>query len=83
LGWLRADLAARGKIFDGGDTKPRQTLARTLVHWKTDTDLADIRDEAGLAKLPEAEQEAFRSLWAEFGALRKRAEEGLNVPTPK
>jgi hypothetical protein len=46
----------------------------TLAHWKTDPDLAGIRDEEALAKLPEAERKEFRSLWADVEALRKKAE---------
>jgi Flp pilus assembly protein TadD len=73
LGWLRADLAARGKVLEGGDANARQTLIKTLDHWKKDTDLAGIRNDAALAKLPEAEREAFRSLWADVEALRVKA----------
>jgi hypothetical protein len=43
-----------------------------LRHWQTDSDLAGLRDDAKLAKLPEAEREACRRLWADVEALRKR-----------
>jgi hypothetical protein len=39
------------------------------------SDLAGIRDAAELTKLPETEQVAFRSLWADVEALRKKAED--------
>ena len=42
-----------------------------LPHWKECHDLAGIRDAAALAKLPEAEQKEWQSLWAELEALRK------------
>ena len=71
LGWLRADLAAWAKVLDGGDEPARKTVAPTLAHWKADSDLAGIRDEPALAKVPEAEREAFRSLWADVEALWK------------
>jgi eukaryotic-like serine/threonine-protein kinase len=71
--WLRADLAAWGKMLDGGDAKVRPVIVKTLAHWKEDRDLAGIREEAPLAKLPEAEREAFRALWADVEALRKKA----------
>ena len=61
-------------MLDGGDEPARKKVAPTLAHWKADADLAGIRDEAALAKLPEAEREAFRSLWADVEALRKKAE---------
>jgi hypothetical protein len=35
---------------------------------------ADARDDAELAKLPEPEQAALRSLWDDVEALRKKAE---------
>jgi eukaryotic-like serine/threonine-protein kinase len=74
LGWLRADLAIWAKILDGGNEPARkQAVLQTLAHWKEDADLAGIRDEAGLAKLPEAEREAFHSLWTDVEALRIKA----------
>jgi hypothetical protein len=61
-------------VLEGGDEPARkQVVIRTLAHWKADSDLAGIRDEAALAKLPEAEREAFRSLWADVEALRVKA----------
>jgi serine/threonine protein kinase/tetratricopeptide (TPR) repeat protein len=74
--WLRADLVAWGKVLDGGDAKAQPVIVQTLAHWKEDTDLAGIRDEAALAKLPEGEREAFRALWADVEALRVKAGEG-------
>ena len=73
LGWLRADLAARGKVLEGADARGRAALVGTLEHWKRDGDLAGVRDGAGLARLPGAEREAFRALWADVEALRKKA----------
>ncbi len=72
LGWLRADLTARGKVLDGGDAKTRQALVKQLDRWKTDADLAGIRDEVALDKLPGGEREAFRTLWADVEALGSR-----------
>ncbi len=78
LGWLRADLAAWGKVLDGGNEPARkQAVAGTLAHWKEDADLAGLRDEAALAKLPEGEREGFRALWVEVDRLLARARAGL------
>ena len=44
-----------------------------MRHWQKDTDLAGIRDAAALAKLPADEQKAFTQLWADVGALLKKA----------
>jgi hypothetical protein len=49
-------------------------VAPTLRHWKIDTDLTGIRDIESLAKLPEAERAALRTLWADVETHRKKAE---------
>jgi hypothetical protein len=74
LAWLRADLAAWEKVLgDGNEPARKQEVFRKLTHWKGDPDLAGIRDEEALAKLTESEREAFRSLWRDVEALRKKA----------
>ena len=47
-----------------------------LAHSKGDPDLAGIREEAGLAKLPEDERETWRAFWAEVDAALARAKVG-------
>jgi hypothetical protein len=77
LAWLKADLVAWRKVLDGANNPARkQAVSKTLIHWKEDTNLSGIRDEAALEKLPEGEQEVFRSLWWDVESLLKRAEEG-------
>ena len=49
------ELAAWAKILDSGAADIKANVAPTLQHWKEDTDLAGIRDEKELAKLPEDE----------------------------
>ena len=70
---LRADLAALSKLLNSGTPQAADTVAKTLAHWKADADLATLRDEAALAKLPEAEQTALRALWADAEALLAKA----------
>ena len=41
-----------------------------------DADLVGIRDEGGLAKLPEVEREGFRALWADVDRLLAKAKAG-------
>ena len=60
LGWLRGDLAAWGRVVDGGDPKIRAGAVQILTQWKDDGDLAGVRDTAALAKLPESERGAWR-----------------------
>jgi tetratricopeptide (TPR) repeat protein len=73
LGWLKAELAAWAKIVDA--TKPENTppIVRTLEHWRRDTDLASVRDAAGLDLLPVDEQRAYRALWTEHANLLAKA----------
>src|SRR5262249_28535554 len=52
LDWLQADLATWWKLLASGPPRARQFVAQTLQHWKADPDLAGIRDQAAIAKLP-------------------------------
>ena len=59
--------------METGTPQDRSSVAMTLQKWKSDPDLAGIRDEVGLGKLPEDERKACRTLWAEVDALVKKA----------
>jgi hypothetical protein len=52
----------------------KELVAKTLNHWKNDTDLAGVRDEKELARLPEDERKVWQALWAEVDSLLHRAE---------
>jgi hypothetical protein len=52
----------------------RAAARQALTRWRNDPALVGLRDEAELAKLPEAERAACRALWADVSALVKRAE---------
>ncbi|MDB5352022.1 MAG: serine/threonine protein kinase [Planctomycetota bacterium] len=69
LGWLRAELSAWERVGPGN----KELVAQTLTHRKADADLAGLRDEAGLAKLPEAERTAFQQFWKDVDQLRAKA----------
>jgi serine/threonine-protein kinase len=69
LDWLTAELGAWTKFLETADKEQRDNVVKTLEHWQQDADLAGIRDDAELAKLPEADRAAFRKLWADVGAL--------------
>jgi serine/threonine protein kinase/Flp pilus assembly protein TadD len=81
LDWLRADLALRAK--QAGSTRPEDRAAakKALSYWFQDTELAGVRGDA-LAKLPEAEREAWRQLWGDVAATRARAA-AEKQPDPK
>jgi tetratricopeptide (TPR) repeat protein len=71
LTWLRADLAGHTKLWESGPAA-RSFVRQQLKHWQEDTDLAGIRGEAALAKLPAEERAPFTQLWAEVAALLKK-----------
>jgi eukaryotic-like serine/threonine-protein kinase len=72
LDWLKADLVALSNISEGDSPQARQTVSGRLRHWKSDTDLAGLRNAAALAKLPEDEQKACRAFWADVNTLLAR-----------
>jgi serine/threonine-protein kinase len=73
LDWLRADLAAWGKVLDKGNPQVKAVVQNKMRHWQSDADLAAVRDKAALGKLPEAEQKPWQQLWADVAALLRRA----------
>jgi serine/threonine-protein kinase len=74
--WLKADLATLSKQLASGKQPSRDTVVKNLKHWKADTDLAGIRDQAALAKLPPEEREDCQALWVEVDAVLRRAQTG-------
>ena len=73
LDWLNAELATWSKLLETAKKEQRGFIAKTLEHWREDTDLAGIRDDAGLTKLSDKERAAFRQLWADVDAVLKKA----------
>jgi serine/threonine protein kinase/Flp pilus assembly protein TadD len=73
LTWLQEDLAAWTNLLDKAPVKVGPVVQGKLKHWQQDTDLARLRDPAEVAKLPKAEYDAWKKLWAAVEALRKRA----------
>ncbi len=75
LDWLRADLAAWGRLLEKEPDKAAPALTKTLEHWEQDTDLAGVCGPAALAKLPEAQRQDWQKLWNDVTDLLKRAQE--------
>lgn len=69
LDWLRAELAALTRF-----PKPPQSPAalQQLLHWQTDPDLAEVRDPAALAQLPDADRTDWQKLWADAAELQRK-----------
>jgi tetratricopeptide (TPR) repeat protein len=72
LAWLRADLALWAGILKAPAPQAGRVVRQQMQRWQNDPDLAGIRDEAGLAWLPEEERVACRQFWAEVAALLAR-----------
>src|SRR5262249_19787320 len=49
-----------------------RTAAEALRSWQRNADLACVRDEKALARLPADERKAWQALWAKIGALAAR-----------
>jgi hypothetical protein len=72
LDWLSADLALWRTRASNKDVRVLDLVQKTLRHWQTE-DLAGLREPEALAKVPEAEREGWRKLWAAVQSLRKEA----------
>jgi hypothetical protein len=76
LGWLQDDLAAHTRQLARRWAVSGKPSYQALLHWRKDSDLAAVRDPAALGKLPEAEQVAWRNLWAQLDAVLARVKPG-------
>jgi hypothetical protein len=72
LDWLRANLSTLSKGLDKVDARAKATIAQRMQHWRSNPDLAGVRDKGRLAKLPEAERIAWRKLWDDVATLQRR-----------
>jgi hypothetical protein len=68
--WLRADLTLLERHADNPQERPE--VRKMLPHWQQGPTWRACRDPTPLAKLPEAERQAWRQLWADVVALLKR-----------
>jgi serine/threonine-protein kinase len=75
LHWLRADLTASATVLDKNTPPGRAQIQPTLERWQQDPDLASVRGEKELSRLPEAERKAWGQLWADVADLLKRAQQ--------
>jgi tetratricopeptide (TPR) repeat protein len=75
LDWLRADLTAWTTVLDQNTPPGRTQAQQILQHWQKDPDLVSLRSEKDLARLPEAERNAWVRFWADVAALLKRAQQ--------
>jgi hypothetical protein len=69
--WLRGELAAWGKKLDS-DPEAKASVENALLRWRTDPDLAGLREPDFLDRLPVAESRAWREMWKEIDAQIER-----------
>jgi serine/threonine protein kinase/Flp pilus assembly protein TadD len=74
LDWLRADLEARRRLLEDEPGGAGPGLPGQLRHWLADPDFAGVRGPEALARLPEAEGQAWQKLWDDVADLLKRAQ---------
>ncbi len=70
--WLQADLAAWAKKLDSGFATNRVQVPKILKAWQADADLAGLREQNGLVKLPADERTECLDLWNKVAAVLNR-----------
>jgi tetratricopeptide (TPR) repeat protein/serine/threonine protein kinase len=78
LDWLRDDLTQWTKQMENGPPPFWIALQNTLEHWGGDADLAGVRGETALGKLPEGERHEWQKLWADVEKTLAKAREKNN-----
>ncbi len=73
LEWLRADLKAWGLELAKEPDTAKAGVLYEMDQWKKDAALEGVRAPDALAKLPEAERQAWQTLWEEVAELERRA----------
>jgi tetratricopeptide (TPR) repeat protein len=74
LEWLKADLIYWTGQLKTGPPETRVQVIQTLRYWKSDRDLAGLRDEESLKKLREDARKECLTLWAEVDQLLGQTE---------
>jgi serine/threonine protein kinase/Flp pilus assembly protein TadD len=72
--WLRDDLQQYRQQIQGGNPEAARNIAAKMTSWQQDTDLAGVREPKELAKLPEAERQAWERMWSEVKELARQAD---------
>jgi serine/threonine-protein kinase len=72
--WLRADLSMWAQTLDSGPPAARVLVKGVLTHWRTDRDLAGLREPGELEKLSVDERKECLALWNEVEVALQRAE---------
>src|SRR5260221_9257084 len=71
--WLQADLDAWAHLLERDPEAAGAQVQQTLTRWRTEPELAGLRDADALDKLPPAERQECRALWNDVDARLERA----------
>ena len=52
----------------GAEAPAKQQVRQALQEWQQDADLASVRDQAALDRLPDDERRPWRELWHDVAA---------------
>jgi serine/threonine-protein kinase len=69
LTWLQAELASRAERLKGATPQARSEVVKVMRLWQIDPDLAGLRDEAALNRLPKENRRACMCLWHRVAGL--------------
>ncbi len=75
LDWLKAELEAWNRRVAALGPHARKNFQFYVGQYRTDGDLAGVRDPEALAKLPEQEQKVWRAFWSQVDSALKAAPE--------
>jgi hypothetical protein len=73
LGWLRAELEARRRLLEQDPVKTRSVVVHDLYSWLGEPAFTGVRGADALARLPEAEGQAWQMLWTDVADTLARA----------
>jgi serine/threonine-protein kinase len=73
--WLRADLAACARSLESRSEESRVLVKKVLAKWKSDPDLAGLREPSAMDRLSAGERDECQSLWQAVDHVLRRARE--------
>jgi tetratricopeptide (TPR) repeat protein len=72
LSWLRDDLTAYAELAVLNNPASNEMIQQRMAHWRSDADLASVRDPQALDRLPDIERAAWHALWRDVDELANR-----------
>ena len=73
LRWIREDLSAWNRRLENGNALLRASAVRALKRWRTESQLAAVRDAAAVSGLSAMTEDGWRALWQDVDAALEHA----------